>query len=187
MSVVVEVDGAQTANVLHFQQTTIGTPTLEQSYSDLDSLWDSVADSAWSTRTSEEARLSCIKIQKIRPLRPPAQIFSRNRLGAVTGVAMPSINSCVHSWYTALTTRRGRGRKFWSGLPKGHVQDNNIAVAGFATERDFALVFLNPWVGTETYDPGIFSYTGEVFNAAQGILVRPVIKNIRNRKPDLCV
>lgn len=187
LSVVTRVDGEPTANVLHFQQTTGGSQTLAAMYAELSALWTSEALPEWQLRSGQEAVVECVKVQRISPTRDPAQIFAYNAVGLLAQDCMPAINACVHSWYTATPTGRGRGRKFWSGLSRGSTDNNNLNVAGFNAEATFAVTFLNDWVGTDTYQAGIWSTTAEVFNKAEGIIVRVVLKNIRSRKPTNCV
>lgn len=187
VGVVTNVDGEATANVFHLTQSSVGSPDLEDAYQDISDLFTSEVVPDWQLRAGQEAVIECVKVQRISPTRDPAQILPYNVVGLLAQDCMPAINACVHSWYTAVATGRGRGRKFWSGLSRGSTEFNNLNVAGFNAEAAFALTFLSDWVGPDTYQAGIWSPTAAEFNKLEGVIVRVILKNIRSRKPISCV
>lgn len=187
LGVGIRVDGELTANVMHLEQTSAGTPTIETSYDQIKTIWETTFEPLWQARSSDEAEIICLAVQKIDPTREPKAIFPKSVFGTVASEALPAINACLHSWYSFTTTPRGRGRKWWSGIPKSGHHRNRLITAQFLLEGAFADEFDNVQTSGEDYGFGIWSRLDDELYPLAIATPRVVVKNLINRKPVPCV
>ena len=188
LSQVVNVNGENTASVMHLEQTSAAPSDLSAVYENVRDLYETNLIPLWQNRSSDEAIFECLKIQVISPTREPAAYYTRNIPGGVPSPSMPSINHVVHAWYSTLVERRGQGRKFWSGIPESAASKNRIIEAHLLLEGVFATQFQIPLTdATGTYEFGVWSTKFSEFNNLGIVQPRVVIKNLRTRRPVQCI
>ena len=188
LSHVTTVNGQNTANVMHLEQTSSNPTDLQALYQDVRDAYVADIIPDWQARTSDEATFECLKVQVISPTRQPAAYFTENTAGGVFSPSMPAINCIVHAWYSQNLERRGIGRKFWSGIPESAASRNRVIQAQLQLEGQFGILFQDPLnAAVGTYEFGIWSSKFLEFTAMGIVQPRIVIKNVRTRRPVQCV
>lgn len=186
VSFVVAVNGQQTATVLHAEQTTV-SPTTDEAQDLINAITASTIPTNWAARSSNDAILDCIKAQRIKPTRGIAVIEIVGTAGTVSSDALPSTIGAQHFWQSPPFGRRNKGWHNWSGIPDSAHNRGRLIQAALLLEGTFGESFENPITSVGDYQFGVYSDLNGTIEALGQVLPRIVLKQIRNRKPELCV
>lgn len=191
-SMLTEVNGVQTVNVMHWQEQTVGTnPNREEEVKNLLTVSAGSGDFAntWQTIMSDAAIISCVKVQKVFPLpESTAKHFFVNVPGTAGSTPAPSNLALVIRQYSSVATKRGRGRSFFAGLDEVVLDGGNYITALVSILTVFTEQY---YLGFTTgdgsvYTASIYSKQDDVYRDCVMAHYDPIPRNQRDRKGKLC-
>lgn len=184
---VVNVDGEETATVMHCQQTT-GAALSSTLASDVsNAMFGAGIFTAWSNRSSNEATMHCVKAQVISPDRSGASYEPVSFTGQVASDALPAPCSSLHHWQAPPYVETSKGHHFWSGVPKSLQHRNRLTEGGLLLEGTFGELFQDPVSNENTYEFGVWSRKLETFQALGVVSPRIVLRVLRSRRGRPCI
>jgi len=140
--------GIHIANVYNFEQLVDVTPGTRPE--------DSLMQAFLEQVTPHQANMSvvgwnmnCFTARRVRPTGGPQFVLPASDVGVTIGQGNPASTCCLATLYSSTVGRRGRGRKFISGIAitsndKGRL--DNLAIIDFTTFMD-AVIATIKWTG----------------------------------------
>ena len=182
-----QVYNVNCVNVFHFEQTGASSDDVAQ-------LIQAFLDryiSLYQAYCAVEWVPLCVKASRIKPTEGSARlgIIPAGNEGLAAGECMPANQVSVISQYSAVYTKRGRGRVYISGASENFEEKNNHNAAGFA-----ALVPIGEQLNSElvgvvadgTWQTAIFSETGDTWEQQTRYEARSPFKKLRGRTARIC-
>lgn len=190
-SLQIEVNSVQTANVVHFEELAVGSdPDRENAVNNyLTGTGGNQFSDAWKAAFSVEASITCVKVQERSPTLGTARVFFQELVGLKSGDCSPSQLCAVVRLYSALGTKRGRGRHFFAGIPESGIDGGNYEPSYLNTDL---AAFLTAFDGTgfsedgSQYQANVFSKLDAIYRNAIQWIVDPIPRNQRDRTTKLC-
>lgn len=191
-SLVTEVNSVATANVMHFDEST--PPASGPSE---DGLFAFLTDpavaggfaAAWQGLMSNEATITCVKIQKVSPAPlGTTKLFFSSLAGGVSDEALPSNVAALIAHHGATGGRRGRGRNYFAGIPEGSAQGGRLISSAFNLLQQLADVLAVP-NGNATvgiWELLVYSKADLAYYDPVHCYADPVLRNQRDRITNLC-
>lgn len=188
----VEVNGVLTANVMHFTEGTPGSnPDREAELNEYLTAGTPGAffGAVWKNAVSDEAKITCTKIQKVFPLPVGTQrVFFQELQGTIVDDASPAQLCAVIRNYSALGSRRGRGRHFFAGIPDSSLDGGNYTAAGLALWEQVVAAFYPGAASPDGTDwlADVYSAMDDVYRPSVNAQIDPIPRNRIERTSKLC-
>jgi len=183
---VADVAGESAACICHAQQTS-SNPTEKEEKDLYDAIDAAGIFTQWAARSSDEATLTCVKVNKIHPTSAPPSYFNVGQAGTIGLAILPAQSSALHYWACPPFERRNIGRKHWAGLSISLTERGRLLDQQMVEERAFADLFENPVTFAGTYEFGVWSEKFESFSTLGVVRPRIVVHNIRTRRSRPCI
>lgn len=184
--------GVKCANVFHYQVQDQAATNAELRQIIADEFHAAVIDSELLNVLSEDFVFSCMEVRKIfpDPTGVPGVFFITDA-GLVSGEALPASSCYKLRGYSTDFTKRGRGRKYFAGVPLSYQDKGNVIVNGGAGFPQ--LVTLAAALNADLDDAGgneltpvIWSGTGETASDVSYYRASARIWSLKRRKTQLC-
>jgi len=185
---VTRIGTTQGATVLHLQQTSANQPTDQ-----LGDLYEAIEQSGvfsdWAARSSDQAVLDCIKLQRIYPTRGEAFYYAPAIVGTRVSQSMPAQVGALHNWQADPYTRSSKGKHVWPGVPEEFTKWGRLNTTAFTLETAFAGPFEDPIasLAPTDYEYGVWSSKLDTFYGLGFVVPRSVLYQIRNRRGRPCI
>lgn len=108
--------GISCANVFHFEQTSDTSPGVRPENSLMEAFKEDIVPS-WQPLATTDWKINCYTARKVSPGGGPQYLKSESIFGTATGESLAVSTCCLASFYSGQGTPRGRGRKFFTGVP----------------------------------------------------------------------
>ena len=180
------VAGTPTAVVTHCEQATVGDPA-NQGADVVSAITAKGIFAAWRDRSTIQAKIECMKVQRIAPTVSAAFVTSLSEEGLVSALSMPAQCGALHHWQADPWGRRQIGHHSWSGIPQDATHRGRLISAQLIKEGTFATLFNDPMVGTEqTYQWGVWSQLNSTIAILGFATPRIVVRVTRSRRALSC-
>lgn len=185
-----ELFGVQFTNVFHYDNT-VPPSGADDTAEDLARGFESSVHDSFRSVLSDDWSGVCVRVARIDPeAGSEFGLITTPQAGQVGFEALPT-NQCVKfSWYTALLSRRGRGRSFISGVP--FTEESESVLTGSARGILQSLLAaiaaeLTGSGGVGKYSVGIWSTVNKTIMPILTGEVRQAFVKHRNRTSTSCV
>ena len=191
-TLVSEVNSVATANVMFFNQAVApASLSPEEGLANwllAPEIGNGFAE-AWAFTMSNEAMLTCCKVQKVDPLPVGTQrLFFASLAGDNSEDALPSNLAAVISHQTATGGKRGRGRNYFAGVGETFASKGRLTAAGHAALDSIAarLQTANGNAANGEWHLVVYSKADLTYRDAILCYADPVLRNQRDRTTKLC-
>lgn len=180
------VAGTPTTVVMHCEQSTVGDP-INQGADVISAIFNKGLFSSWQLRSSIEANIACMKVQRIAPTVSAAFVETSGIAGLVSSSTMPAQCGALHHWQADPWTRRQVGHHSWSGVPQDATHRGRLITAQLIKEGTFATLFNDVMVGSsQSYQWGVWSELNATIAILGFATPRIVVHVNRSRRPLSC-
>jgi len=176
------------ANVYAFEQITDVTGGTNPATS-LMQAWAEVMVPLQADFESAQWAMTCLTARALRPTSGPLFFLADTTAGDVIGESNAANTCCLGSFYSGLGVGRGRGRKFYSGVPITANQGGRLTAASMGILQ----TFLNRLLSTIkwTADNGqwllkIISTLDLVVRDINSVVARPRLTKLSSRTALIC-
>lgn len=174
-------------NVFQYLETVDGGAT------HLDKLLAAFRDdivSLWVAWLSEQATISCLSatVVAVGPAAPTVLTLTSGNVGLIAGESLPANRVVCVADYSETYNPRGRGRKFYSGIPESSEADNCIDEATYDLIYDMADALTETLVsgGGGEWQRQVRSTADNADYPVITSIVRPEVATMRSRTTRLC-
>jgi hypothetical protein len=180
--------GVKAANVYHFEQLSDTSPGVRPENSLMEAFLEHMTP-LQALMSSEDWTMSCVTSRLVNFGGGPQFIKPDTTPGEVNGQALPASTCCVGSLYSGQGTRKGRGRKFFPGVPKGSTQLGLLSDTGIIPLANFLARLISAIKWTADNADFIIRILSTVDDIARGVvstIARPRLAKLSGRTSVFC-
>lgn len=182
LSMITTLHGQDLANVYHYQQS--GPDPTGSVDDELFQAFNEDVIPKWQLATSSEVGCVAVITRRIWPSPTPGIIHAVTISGSLSGASQPADSVVSATFTSANHTKKGRGRKFFSGITQGDVKNGTIKTGSITLWLTFAGVLWTEiayGASTTTWKPGVYNRATSTISLFTGAVVRTIIKTLRSR------
>lgn len=169
--------GEHCVNAFKFRETVEETDDLPARNLALSFQTAVIAD--WAALLSNQAQFNCIYCRRISPTPGVAFTVLLSDPGEEVSEAIPTTSAVLMTWYSAVASKRGRGRNYFAGLPEIAQAGGKLEADVLAAWEDLAATIMAtmPVAGGGTGNWALCVWS-EVLSAANDVIASVVRTNL---------
>lgn len=176
--------GEYCENVFRFRETVGETDTIPAQNLALGFQTAIIPD--WAALVSDQMEFACIYARRISPTPGIAFTVLETTVGTQVGEALPTTSAILLSWLTALATKRGRGRTYFSGAPEDSQAGGKLEAGVLAAWQAFGDTLITAIPagggGTGEWELAVWSEVDSLARDVIAAVVRTNLATMRSRR-----
>ena len=183
-----KVHGVNVVNTYHFQQT-IAEAGGEVPEDSLMAAWNLIMSPLQQAMSVLAWNQTCLTARKVRPIGGVQFLNTAGFVGSVAGEGFAANTCCVGRLYSNTASRRGRGRKFLSGLGITAAKAGRLNVSAFndfVTFLNRLLLAIKVVAETVEFIIRLVSEVDAVIRPVVAAKASPVLVKFKNRQNQVC-